>query len=167
MVTYNGQAGPVRFNIGVNATLSRAINLQTYKPRFGNSWDEYRNSSEDRWDGINWGYHIIGQFQSEQEIADYPVDVDGSGNRTLLPGDLIYEDLNGDKIINSMDQKPIGYATNSNPYLSFGLNANADYKGLSLALVFAGGTMQTWIRSGELKNPFGTNNGNSPYMASS
>ncbi|MDP3003273.1 MAG: SusC/RagA family TonB-linked outer membrane protein [Bacteroidales bacterium] len=162
MVTYRGKMGPVIFNIGVNTTLSRSKTLETYKPRFGNSWDEYRNSSQGRWDNINWGYHILGQFQSQEQIDDYPVNVDGSGNRTLLPGDLIYEDLNGDKIINTMDQKPIGYATGSNPYMSFGLNSQFNYKGIDLVLVFGGGTMQTWIYSNELKIPYGTNNGNSP-----
>ncbi|MDO9339008.1 MAG: SusC/RagA family TonB-linked outer membrane protein, partial [Bacteroidales bacterium] len=162
MVTYRGKMGPVIFNIGVNTTLSRSKTLETYKPRFGNSWDEYRNSSQGRWDNINWGYHILGQFQSQEQIDDYPVNVDGSGNRTLLPGDLIYEDLNGDKIINTLDQKPIGYATGSNPYMSFGLNSQFNYKGIDLVLVFGGGTMQTWIYSNELKIPYGTNNGNSP-----
>ncbi len=149
-------------NLGVNATYSRSMTLHTYKPRFGNSYDEYRSSSEERWDNVNWGYHIIGQFQTQEQIDDYPVNVDGSGNRTLLPGDLIYEDLNGDKIINSMDQRPIGYATGANPYVSFGLNSQFDYKGLSLALIFGGGSMQTWTRGNELKIPYGTNNGNSP-----
>jgi TonB-linked SusC/RagA family outer membrane protein len=162
LITYNGKAGAVTYNIGVNATLSRSLTIETYKPRFGNSWDEYRTSSLGRWDGINWGYHILGQFQSMEQIADYGVDMDGKANTTLLPGDLIYEDLNGDKIINSMDAKPIGYATNSNPYLSFGLNSNVNYKGLGLALVMAGGTMQTWIRTGELKTPYGGSSGNSP-----
>lgn len=162
MVTYRGKVGPVIFSAGANATLSRSLTLNLYKPRFGNSWDEYRTSSEGRWDNVNWGYHIIGQFQSQEQINDYPVNVDGSGNRTLLPGDLIYEDLNGDKIINTLDQKPIGYATGANPYMSFGLNSQFNYKSIDLVLVFGGGTMQTWIYSGELKIPYGTNNGNSP-----
>ena len=161
IVDYHGKVGKVNFVVGVNATLARQRNIETYKPRFGNSWDEYRNSTEDRWSNISWGYHIIGQFQSQQEIADYPVNIDGSGNRTLLPGDLIYEDLNGDKIINVMDMKPIGYATGANPYMSFGLTNSFDYKRINLVVNFAGGTMQSWIRNNELKIPF-YDNGNSP-----
>ena len=59
--------------------------------------------------GIYWGYQVIGQFQSEEEIRNYPVNLDGNNNRTLLPGDFIYKDVNGDGIINGMDERPIGY----------------------------------------------------------
>jgi len=163
MVDYSGEVAGINFTIGANATLSRQRTIEVYKPRFGNSWDEYRNSSLDRWNSINWGYHILGQFQSQEEIDDYPVNIDGQANRTLLPGDLIYEDLNGDMIINTMDQKPIGYATGATPYLSFGINTTFEYKGITLVADFAGGTMQTFIRNNELKIPFaGSNNGNSP-----
>ena len=33
-----------------------------------------------------------------------------------IGGDLIYEDLNGDKIINALDQRPIGYAVGGSSY---------------------------------------------------
>ena len=161
IVDYHGRIGEVDFVVGANLTLARGKNIETYKPRFGNSYDEYRNSKEDRWSNVQWGYHIIGQFQSQQEIDNYPVNIDGSGNRTLLPGDLIYEDMNGDKIINSLDQKPIGYATGANPYLSFGIINSFTYKGINLNINFAGATMQTWIRKDEVKIPF-HDNGNSP-----
>jgi hypothetical protein len=140
--------------------------LYTYKPRFGNSWDEYRNSIEDRWNGITFGYHVIGRFQSEQEIKDYGINNDGVGNRTELPGDFKYEDVNGDKIINGLDQRPIGYAQGAQPYMSFGVNGQVGFKGFSLRVDFAGATMQSFRRQFELLFPF-QNNGTSPhYMLS-
>jgi TonB-linked SusC/RagA family outer membrane protein len=160
IVTYNGKAGAVNYSIGVNGTLSRLRNLSTYRPRFGNSWDEYRNSNEDRWAGTTFGYHVIGRFQSMDDINTYPIDNDGQGNRTALPGDLKYQDYNGDKIINGMDQRPIGYAQGAQPYASFGTNLAASWKGFSLAIDFAGATMQSYRRTVELLFPF-QNNGNS------
>jgi TonB-linked SusC/RagA family outer membrane protein len=170
MISYSGKAGQVSYTIGVNSTLSRMRNISTYKPRFGNSWDEYRNSIEDRWSNINWGYRILGQFQTQEQIDNYAVNVDGSGNRTLLPGDLIYEDVNGDKIIDALDMRPIGYAVGANsyntiygyqtvnqnslPYMSYGLTGSADYKGFNLVLDFAGATMQSFIRNTDIKIPF-------------
>ena len=179
MVSYTGKiAQKVNYTIGVNSTLSRQRNISTYKPRFGNSWDEYRNSAEDRWDGINWGYHILGQFQTQEEIDNYPVNIDGSGNRTLLPGDLIYEDVNGDKIIDGLDQRPMGYTVGSNsysnnygtmsssgnPYMSFGTNFAFDYKGLSLIIDFAGATMQSFMRTGDIKIPFNSNGASTAWL---
>jgi TonB-linked SusC/RagA family outer membrane protein len=163
-LTYSNNIGSVSYSIGGNATLGRTKDDYIYKPRFGNSYDQYRNDRTERWQGINWGHHIIGRFQSEQEIADYQVNIDGQGNRTLLPGDLIYEDLNHDGIINGMDVKPIGYAENALPYFNYGVNGRVSWKGFSLAFDFMGATMQTYFRDYELKYPF-QNNGNSPaYM---
>lgn len=183
MVSYNGKIGGengINFTIGVNSTLSRMRNIETYKPRFGNSWDEYRNSIEDRWSNVSWGYHITGQFQTQEEIDNYPVNVDGSGNRTLLPGDLIYEDVNNDGIINAMDMKPIGYAVGgtsyntitalytinaaSLPYMSFGLNGSFEHRGFDLVFDFAGATMQSFIRNNDIKMPFYTNGAGTDWL---
>ena len=91
MATWTDHIGDFNYRVSGNITFSRYRNIESYKPRFSNSWDEYRNSSEDRWGGIYWGYQVIGQFQSEEEIKNYPVNLDGQGNTTLLPGDLIYK----------------------------------------------------------------------------
>ncbi len=110
MLSYSNKAGQVSYSVGVNGTLARRRDLHFYKPRFGNSWDQYRNAWEERWGNINWGYQIAGRFQSQEEIDNYTVNNDGQGNRTQLPGDFIYKDVNGDGIINGMDERPIGYA---------------------------------------------------------
>lgn len=109
MATWTDHIGDFNYRVSGNITFSRYRNIESYKPRFSNSWDEYRNSSEDRWGGIYWGYQVIGQFQSEEEIKNYPVNLDGQGNTTLLPGDLIYKDVNNDGVINGMDERPIGF----------------------------------------------------------
>ena len=84
-------------------------------PRFGNSWAEYRNSAEGRWGGIWWGYQVVGRFENEEEIRNYPINIDGQNNRTLLPGDFIYKDVNEDGVINWMDERPIGYPDRWSP----------------------------------------------------
>lgn len=170
IVNYNNKAGEVTYSIGVNGSLARQRSLYTYKPRFGNSWDEYRNSIEDRWSGVvgggdnnAFGYHVIGRFQSQAEIDNHPVNIDGQGNRTMMPGDFIYEDTNGDGLINDMDRRPIGYPRGGNPFLSFGSMINASWRGFSLAIVWAGASMQSFQRNVELMFPF-QNNGNSPHF---
>ncbi|MBK1441357.1 TonB-dependent receptor [Parapedobacter sp. ISTM3] len=168
MISWRDQVGNVQYSIGVNGTLARLRSLSTYKPRFGNSYDEYRRSIEDRWTGvnaqglatgINWGYQVVGQFQSQEEIDNHPINIDGQGNRTLLPGDLVFKDVNGDGIINDLDVTPIGYAEGAQPYINYGINGSIGWKGITLAFDFVGAGMQTFFRDWELKFPF-QNNGN-------
>lgn len=153
------------YSLGTNATFSRRRDLYSYKPRFANSWDEYRNSREDRWSFINWGYQVVGQFQSQDQIANHPIDNDGRNNTTMLPGDFIYKDVNGDGIINGLDERPIGYLGGDNlPYLSFGFNGSAGWRNLDFSMNWAGAGFQSFERNFELKIPF-QNNANSPaYM---
>lgn len=161
IVTYASKVGDLNFSISANATMSRLKTLDRYKPRFGNSWNEYRNDQEGRWANINWGYEVDGRFESQEQINNHPVNIDGQGNRNLLPGDFIYKDVNGDGLINGMDERPIGYSEGANPYMSFGINGSMNYKGFDLFVGFAGASMQTFNRNWELRYPF-QNNGTSP-----
>lgn len=160
-VTYKGSFKDVTYTIGANATISRIKVLDRYKPRYGNAWDEYRTAQGDRWADIFWGYKVIGQFQSQEEIDNYPINNDGQGNRSQLPGDLKFKDVNNDQIINHLDERPIGYAEGANPYVSFGFNGSISYKGFTLNADFAGAAMQTFNRYWELRFPF-PNGGTSP-----
>lgn len=161
IITYTDNIGEVNYTVSGNVTYSRYRNIESYKPRFGNSWDEYRNSAENRYGGIWWGYQVIGRFQSEDEIRSYPIDIDGQNNRTLLPGDFIYKDVNDDGIINWMDERPIGYPTGWAPMITFGGRIGVDWKGISVNIDFAGGGMQSWFQDYELRNAFHAG-GNSP-----
>ncbi|MGV3640086.1 MAG: SusC/RagA family TonB-linked outer membrane protein [Adhaeribacter sp.] len=162
-LTYSSSFKDVSYTFGVNGTIARRYDIAAqYKPRWGNSWAEYRGNWMERWADINWGYQVEGQFQSQEQIDAYTIDNDGQGNRTQLPGDLIYKDVNGDKVINGLDERPIGYQEGANPYLSFGINSNLAWKGFNLAFDFTGASMQSFRREWEMKIPF-QNNGTSPH----
>jgi len=161
IITYSSKVGDLNYVVSGNVTFSRFKNLESYKPRFSNSLNEYRNSAEDRWGGVWWGYQVIGRFQSEEEIRNYPINNDGNNNRNQLPGDLIYKDVNGDGIINDMDERPIGYPTGWAPMITFGGRIGLNYKGIDLNVDFAGGGMQSWNQDYELRNAF-HGGGNSP-----
>ncbi|WP_237587087.1 SusC/RagA family TonB-linked outer membrane protein [Pontibacter russatus] len=163
-VAYNHQIGELTFSVGANLSYARQKRLESYKPRWGNSWDHYRTAGQnekydDRWQDITWGYEVIGQFKSQDEISEYPVNIDGQGNRTLLPGDLIYEDVNGDGVINGMDERPIGYKLGGTPIVNYGLNLSAAWKGFDLTADFSGGSMYAYNRAWEMRNPY-QNTGN-------
>lgn len=151
---WNDKIDKVNYYVGANVTLARKKDLYVYKERFGSSWHRYRDGKSDRWSNINWGFECIGQFQSMDEIKNYPVDIDGLGNTTMLPGDLIIKDVNGDGVINDLDQRPVGYAAGELPYLNFAFNLGAEWNGIDLKAEFAGASMQTYQRDWELKIPY-------------
>lgn len=151
------------YSIGVNATYSRFYDWEQYKPRFSNSWDVYRNSIHQRYGYLNWGLEADGQFQSWEEIATWPIDNDRQGNRTLRPGDVKYKDINGDGVINGMDERPIGYRQDSTPILNFGLNFAFMWRGFDLSFDLTGGALSTWYQEWEQRNPFHDGGNNPQY----
>ncbi|MDR0892271.1 MAG: TonB-dependent receptor [Mediterranea sp.] len=149
------------YSVGGNVTYSRFWDWEQYDHRFSNSWDVYRNSIWHRVGYVNWGYKAIGRFTNWEQIATYPVDIDSKGNRTVVPGDIIYEDVNGDGVINGMDERPIGYRSDSTPTLNFGINLRGAWKGFDLAMDWTGSGMTSWQQQYETARPF-QNDGNSP-----
>lgn len=153
-IAYHKNTGDFKFTAGGNISYSRRMYIDDYKKTFGNSWDYYRNSSQNRYTYINWGYQVIGQFQSQNEINDYPVNIDGKGNKTILPGDFIYKDVNEDGYIDDKDMRPIGYQAGSQPIVNFGLNFSASYKNFDIFMDFAGGSVYSLDPNWSLKWPF-------------
>jgi hypothetical protein len=88
--------------------------------------------------GAFYGFVAEKIFQSESEIY-YADAIDGnSGSRyqpNARPGDIKFKDLNGDGVINDQDRTFTGSPF---PNFSFGLSANAAYKGFDLSLLFQG-----------------------------
>ncbi|MGN6353544.1 MAG: SusC/RagA family TonB-linked outer membrane protein [Parafilimonas sp.] len=159
-VGYNGKIGQdLLFNVSGNISIARSKSLATYNPLFFNSIDEYYNSAEGRLNNKTFGYIVEGQFQSMEQINNYPINIDGQGNRTLLPGDLIYKDLNGDGKIDGQDTRPIGYGYGSQPTTNFGLSIGLAYKGLDFHADFSGATGYTWFQNWEQRWAF-QGNGN-------
>jgi hypothetical protein len=91
------------------------------------------------------------------------VDIDGKGNTTLRPGDIIYKDVNNDKTINGLDNRPIGYRQGSTPILNFGLNGSAQYKDFDFSVNFTGGSFNSWAQDWEQKRPFHDGGNNPQY----
>jgi len=152
-LSYSKKFGEVSLTVSGNASLSRSKFLESYKPRFDNSYQRYRASGEHRFNNIFWGLQAIGQFQSQEEIDNYPVDIDGQGNSTLLPGDIIYEDINGDGRIGWYDEKPIGY-NSYNPMVNFGFSLNLAYKGFDFTADFSGASGYSWNQNWEQRWPY-------------
>ena len=101
------------FTYSVNANVSFTRSRYDYIER-SPSTDQYNNwltNNTDRWQGLYWGYNVIGQFQSVEEAWAYPtytgLPSGFSRNLNQLPGDLKVEDWNEDGVIDSNDLHPI------------------------------------------------------------
>ena len=151
------------FNYSVegNFTFSRKYEWDREPWILSNSWQEYSSYYSKRYSNQWWGFDCIGQFQSWEQIAEYPVDIDGKGNSTMRPGDLILRDQNGDGVVNDMDKRPLGYRQGDVPYLSFNFNIAMSWKGFDLAMLFTGASMASFYMDYEMKNPL-HDGGNSP-----
>ena len=80
-----------------------------------------------------WGLKSAGFFKEQSDI--------NSGNRqeysTVNPGDIKYQDLNGDNIINEFDVTSL-YGATDIPELNYGFNLGVEYKGFGLNAWFQG-----------------------------
>lgn len=83
--------------------------------------------------GYFYGYRTNGIFQNQAEVDAHPAQLALGAN--AQPGDLRYEDLNNDGVINSDDRTNIG---NPIPKVTMGLNLNFNYKNIDfVAYTFA------------------------------
>jgi len=147
--------GQTRIHISANAGYSRTKLLHWEETTPTGPYDVYRNKYTNRFVDQIWGYTITGQFQSFDEIYSAPIQ-DGTGNRTLLPGDYRYKDLNGDNIINGYDQKVIAIGGNR-PLVYFGSSFDITWKGLSVSLLLQGATAYHISYQDQMGRPFFNN----------
>lgn len=93
-----------------------------------------------------YGYQVLGFFQSQNEIDGAPTHFG-----QVLPGDLRYEDVNGDGAITADDRLVIG---NSIPRKSYGLDLFAGYKGFDLNISFIGVGARDIVLGGDVAYAF-------------
>lgn len=163
-ISWRDQVDDFRYSITGNFTLARRMMGDSYKPRFGSSWDEYRNSTENRWASTFWGYEVTGRFQNYEQIQNYPVDNDGQGNSTMLPGDFIYKDQNNDGVINELDERPIAYGAGELPYINYSLLTSFEWKGFDLKMDWNGAAAQSYEMNWEVAYPFQGDGNSTEYL---
>ena len=141
------------FNYSISANFSTTRIMYDYVEREAstNKYDNWRNNTNNRYKDIRWGKKVIGQFTSYEEILNSPIQ-DENGNRTLMPGDLKFEDYNNDGIIDDKDTQPIGHG--DTPRMYYGLNINTEYKGFDLTAFFQGAAGHDIFVSGDILDPF-------------
>ena len=101
-----------------------APGLPDYQKKTGNRIGQY------------YGYKTQGFYNDQADIAKNPLN--NVTSATSIPGDLKYQDLNGDGVINSYDIAPIGYSRL--PEITYSISPRVTYKRFSLNIMLQGAT---------------------------
>lgn len=100
-----------------------------------------------------FGYKALGLFKSQEEIDNSPRQTFGE----YRVGDIKYQDVNGDGIVDSQDQVALGY-TNL-PEIIYGFGATAQWKNWDFNVFFQGtGHSSFFLNGTSIRNPFGAGN---------
>lgn len=135
VVRHNNQISDFRYSVQGNASFTKSKWTHIEQREFTSQYDSWRNNSEDRWKNRYMGLKAIGQFQSVEDLNNSPVQ-DGKQNSTLRPGDIKFEDFNGDGVINTQDHQPLGRGTM--PELNYGLGMNGGWKNFLVSMNWQG-----------------------------
>ncbi len=125
-IGYNNQIGDFRYQVSVNGAYSQ--NKIKY-------WDEtpgvpeYQKSTGNPMNARMY-YQAIGVFRDQKAVDNYP---HWSGAR---PGDIIFEDVNGDGIIDGLDR--VRSKKTSIPTFTGGFNLDLGYKNFYASVFFQG-----------------------------
>ena len=147
------------FTYRVSASLSYTLSQDRFVElaTFGNSYDNWRWNYSNRNKNLLFSQTVTGAFQSYSEIQNYNVN-QGGGNKDLLPGDLKYEDWNGDGVIDDNDAHPI--ALTSIPLINGSVNFSATYKNYDLSFLFQGAGLSYVQLPSQLLDPDPWGDGN-------
>lgn len=131
-ITFRDHIGP--FNYWLRGIFTFARNeikfmdesnkLYAYQKRTGHRLNQY------------FGYIAEGFYNTWEEVNDINRPESMYNNNKIQPGDVKYKDVNGDGIINTYDQVPIGYS--DFPEISYGISLGGDIKGFDFSILFQG-----------------------------
>ena len=102
---------------------------------YDNSGEFYHRAETGFPIGYFWGWKTAGVFQNEAEVTAHKNSEGKVIQPNAKPGDLIYQDLNGDGVINDDDKTMVG---DPNPDYTFSLTFGFDYKGFDFSILAYG-----------------------------
>ncbi|OOG77209.1 hypothetical protein B0E43_06345 [Algoriphagus sp. A40] len=85
--------------------------------------------------GSYFGYNVLGVYQNQQDIDSSPVIKNGNGTVQSKPGQLKFEDVNGDGVITADDRTVLGSPF---PDFTWGMTNSFSYKNFDFAFTLQG-----------------------------
>jgi TonB-linked SusC/RagA family outer membrane protein len=130
-LTYTQKVGEVIVTFGANATTAKGTRVKYDEPNY--RFDYLVRTGKES-DAI-FGFKYLGKFSTDAEAQ-------GGGNTPIqmfdaknFSGDLKYQDMNGDGVVDDLDQTVIGH---SSPRLYYGANISLKYKNFDFFILGAG-----------------------------
>jgi TonB-linked SusC/RagA family outer membrane protein len=153
-LTHKNKIGKLHYELSGNVSYARTMVIHSERAVAGNSYDNWMNNTNGRYNDVWFGYGNGGQFTSFNDIYHSTVDY-GGGNRSAVPGDYRYIDWNGDGVISQnntpgqSDLYPIaatynGANTSSPPLINFGLTMALQYQNFDMNVLLQGAA-DKWI----------------------
>jgi TonB-linked SusC/RagA family outer membrane protein len=144
----------LRIGITANATYAKNKYVQIYE--LPATFDNPNRRLTGRPINTYFGYHALGLFQKSDDKngdgiidqSEYPV----TQFSTLRPGEIKFEDVNGDNVIDANDLKAMGNP--STPQLIYGFSPSINYKGFDVNVLFQGAGAGSFYLSGQAAWPF-------------
>jgi len=145
---YRNKAGKLGYDVSINAGFNKNNVVSLSGTATGVIYDGYNfyNNGDEAFNimsnqtitetkaglpfGSFYGYKVLGIFQTDAAAAGQKV----NGN-VAQAGDLDFQDVNHDGVIDQNDKQVIG---NPNPKLIYGINIHLNYQGFDLGLLFNG-----------------------------
>lgn len=134
-INHGNKIGEFTYYAKAIYSYTRTRNRFVERSQAGNSYENWRQNSNDRFNNARWGLGAGGRFSSYEDIIKSPTYV----GRGTVPGDYAYEDWNGDGMISDLDVHPIAY--NGIPLINYGLTLGGSWKGIDLNLLIQGTNM--------------------------
>ena len=149
MLKHKGEIGNISYNIRPMVSYSRGKYIKWEEdilPTDGvdadaNAAYNKRYVLTGNWDDRQWGYQTNGFFTTQSQIDNHPVDIDGANNATLIVGNLIKIDQNGDGLIDWRDEVVIGQG--GMPKWNYSTNMGAKWKNWSVDMLWQGASGYT------------------------
>lgn len=144
------------FNYNIGANISYARNKIIYKDEVMKQFG-YMNETGGPTGRQSGLYQYIRLYQK----SDFITGADGELNlnpdlpqpyQKVHPGDAMYADLNGDKVVDGNDKFVTGYS--ERPEYTFGLNMGCNWKGFSFSMQWIGATHVNKMYDIEYRIPF-------------
>ena len=126
---YTKTLGDLTFNLGGAFNYNKnEIKDQAEEPKAFDNLVETGNPLQS-----TYGLIALGLFKDQADIDNSPTQTFS----TVRPGDIKYQDVNGDGVIDANDKTKIGYSAYA-PEIFYNLHAGAEYKGIGIDLMFQG-----------------------------
>lgn len=142
-VTYSRRFGDLSLQLLGNFTYNKNKVIENDDPAWKYPWLERKGNKVNQ----RFGYIALGLFESDKEVQNSP-----RQTGDVRAGDIKYKDINGDGVIDTYDQAPIGYG--DVPEIIYGFGFTVGYKAFGLSALFQGAANVDVLLNGEGTMPF-------------